>query len=240
MQAAVALSESLDYEITLKNAANFAVRKFASWCVVTLVNEQGSIERVIVGADPHEHAVSLLLSDVPFRCSENYINKRVHLTHQMDEAHQVDAELLKRTLSRMRMERETRFEPLNISAYICVPLMVSTTFLGAITFIKSRNKLNLGESPFYDEKDAAAASDVAARMALAVQNAKLYQETKEAVRSREDLIASVSHDLKNPLSAISINAELISRASETSSRATLFKKLSGTIRASVDRMTSLD
>jgi PAS domain S-box-containing protein len=237
MQAAAALSESLDYEITLKNAANFAVRKFSSWCVVTLVNEVGSIERVIVGADQGEKDISVLLSDIPFRCSEKYINKRVHLTHQMDEAHQVDEALLK-DLFPDENERK-RFEPLEISAYICVPLLASTTFLGAITFIKSKNKLNLGESPYYDEKDTSAAVEVAGRMALAVQNAKLYRETKEAVRSREDLIASVSHDLKNPLSAISINAELIARASETSSKSPVFKKLSGTIKASVDRMTSL-
>jgi PAS domain S-box-containing protein len=236
-QAASAISESLDYEVTLKNVANFAVRKFASWCVVTLIGEQGEIERVIVGADPQERDVSTLLSDIPFRCSENYINKRVHLTHQMDEAHEVDSEFLKELFPDEK-ERK-RFEPLEISSYICVPLLVTTTLLGAITFIKGRRKLSLGESPFYNELDAAVASEVAGRMALAVQNARLYQETKEAVRSREDLIAAVSHDLKNPLSAISINAELISRASETSSKANVFKKLSGTIRTSVDRMTAL-
>jgi PAS domain S-box-containing protein len=237
LQAAAALSESLDYEITLKNVANFAVRKFASWCVVTLVDEQGEIERVIVGAESQEREISLLLSDIPFRCSENYINKRVHLTRKIDEAHEVDSKFLKELFPDEK--ERLRFEPIEISSYICVPLMASTALLGAITFIRSKKKLNMGESPFYDEKDATAANEVAGRMALAVQNARLYRETKEAVRSREDLIATVSHDLKNPLSAISINAELISRASETSPKANVFKKLSATIKTSVDRMTAL-
>ncbi len=237
LQAAAALTESLDYEITLKSVANFAVRKFASWCVVTLVGEQGEIERVIVGADSQEREISVLLSDIPFRCSEKFINKHVHLTHQIEQAHEVDTNFLKALFPDEKERR--RFEPLDISSYICVPLMSSSTFLGAITFIRSRKKLTAAECPFYDDQDAAAANEVAGRMALAVQNARLYRETKEAVRSREDLIAAVSHDLKNPLSAISINAELITRASETLPKANVFKKLSTTIRNSVDRMTSL-
>ena len=44
----------------------------------------------------------------------------------------------------------------------------------------------------------------AARIALAVDSAALYQRTRLAVGARDETLAVVSHDLRNPLSAISM------------------------------------
>ena len=43
---------------------------------------------------------------------------------------------------------------------------------------------------------------VAVRIALAVDNASLYQRARQAVSARDETLAIVSHDLRNPLSAI--------------------------------------
>ena len=42
--------------------------------------------------------------------------------------------------------------------------------------------------------------------ALAAENARLYEEAKQAVRVREQILAIVSHDLRNPLSTILMTA----------------------------------
>ena len=47
--------------------------------------------------------------------------------------------------------------------------------------------------------------------ALAVENARLYEEAQHAVRVREHILAIVSHDLKNPLGAIMMTAETLAR-----------------------------
>jgi signal transduction histidine kinase len=44
--------------------------------------------------------------------------------------------------------------------------------------------------------------------------AKLYQEAQDSIRLREDLVSIVSHDLKNPLTAIQLNTSLLKRSSE--------------------------
>ncbi len=46
--------------------------------------------------------------------------------------------------------------------------------------------------------------------ALAAENAQLYRTTQQAMREREEVLATVSHDLKNPLSAIRLSTALLS------------------------------
>ena len=49
----------------------------------------------------------------------------------------------------------------------------------------------------------------AARAALALENALLYREAQEAVRARDEMLATVSHDLRNPLHTILMAASLL-------------------------------
>jgi signal transduction histidine kinase len=46
------------------------------------------------------------------------------------------------------------------------------------------------------------ADQFAGLAALALENARLYQESRRAVRERDDMLAIVSHDLRNPVNAI--------------------------------------
>lgn len=51
---------------------------------------------------------------------------------------------------------------------------------------------------------------------LARDNAKLYKEAQRAVRVREQILAIVTHDLRNPLSAILLTAETLSQKGTSS------------------------
>jgi len=78
--------------------------------------------------------------------------------------------------------------------------------------------------------DAEASSD--RYQALASENARLYQETKQAVRVREQILAIVSHDLRNPLSTILMTAGVMGK------RGTAPEAV-GRIRRAADRMFRL-
>jgi signal transduction histidine kinase len=52
-------------------------------------------------------------------------------------------------------------------------------------------------------------AELARRASLAIDNARLYLESQQAVRAREEVLAIVSHDLRNPLSAVSLGASLL-------------------------------
>ena len=74
--------------------------------------------------------------------------------------------------------------------------------------------LYLARSPGRDafvEEDQAMVELLAGHAAIAIENARLYDERQTAVRAREDVIAIVSHDLKNPLNSIALRELQLSR-----------------------------
>jgi PAS domain S-box-containing protein len=53
------------------------------------------------------------------------------------------------------------------------------------------------------------AENFAARAALAIDNARLYQDAQRATRARDEVLGVVSHDLRNPLSAIAMCSRVL-------------------------------
>jgi signal transduction histidine kinase len=83
------------------------------------------------------------------------------------------------------------------------------SFLGVPIVRNGQNVANLflarepGE-PAFSAQDERAADLLAGYVAVAIENADLYARALAARRAREDLLATVSHDLKNPLNAIKL------------------------------------
>ena len=92
-------------------------------------------------------------------------------------------------------------------------------FLGVPIVHDGRNVGNLylsrteGALPF-SERDERAARLLAGFVGVSISNSRLYNEAMAAKRAREDLLATVSHDLKNPLSTIRISTHLLRRSAE--------------------------
>ncbi len=100
-------------------------------------------------------------------------------------------------------------EPLNVldlGGYIVVPLVARGRTLGLLSLFVDRARRRL------DAEDLALASALAERSAMAIDNALLYREAQDASHSREELLAVVSHDLKNPLNAIIIGIQNLAKA----------------------------
>ena len=56
----------------------------------------------------------------------------------------------------------------------------------------------------FGPRDVRLAEALAGRAALAIENARLYRDAQRASKAREELLAIVSHDLRNPLATIAI------------------------------------
>ncbi|HEV2125230.1 MAG TPA: ATP-binding protein, partial [Chloroflexota bacterium] len=61
------------------------------------------------------------------------------------------------------------------------------------------------------EDDSAFLQDLADRAALALENARLYQQVQDALHTRDAFLSSVAHDLKAPLTSIKVQAQLLNR-----------------------------
>jgi PAS domain S-box-containing protein len=81
---------------------------------------------------------------------------------------------------------------------LVVPLVAHDQLVGAATFAM------MAGGRKHDETYRALAEAFGMRVALAVDSAALYQRARRAIGARDEAMAVVSHDLRNPLSAITL------------------------------------
>ena len=84
-----------------------------------------------------------------------------------------------------------------------LPLIARDQAVGVLTFLKT------GTPRSNDRGEAIIAGNFAARAALAIDNARLYQHAQRATAARDEILGVVSHDLRNPLSAIAMCSRVL-------------------------------
>jgi signal transduction histidine kinase/ActR/RegA family two-component response regulator len=88
-----------------------------------------------------------------------------------------------------------------------VPLLVRDRAIGVLGFGRQGSR-----HPF-DASDLQLAEEVARRASIALENARLYRELQEADRRKDEFLAMLGHELRNPLAPISNALELLKRHS---------------------------
>lgn len=127
----------------------------------------------------------------------------------------------------------TLLERVGGRGYMVVPLERLDCPIGTITFGSSE-----GARPFADS-DVAIAEKLAQHVSRAIANARRYKEAKDAVKARGELLAAVSHDLKNPLVVVSMQAGLIKKRATGSQDAERIKSQTEAIERAAAQMNGL-
>lgn len=73
----------------------------------------------------------------------------------------------------------------------------------------SSQKLVTARRRRYDAGDRVMLQDVAARLAIALENARLYCELRRAVAVRDEFVAVASHELRTPLTALELQVDVL-------------------------------
>jgi len=102
--------------------------------------------------------------------------------------------------------------------------------IGALALYASESGRRFGAS------DLALVEELGRRAALAVENARLFQEAEAATRARDQMLGIVAHDLRNPLGTIKMAAGLLEEGLAPGS--TPGKQIA-IVRRAVDRMNRL-
>ncbi len=202
-EASRVLSASFDYQTTLAALVRLAVPALADYCALDIVDADDTFERI--GEAHVDPAKSQLLREVA-RFPKSALTARHPLIRVMATGAPVlEADITPSFIRGSFAEAGQRrvVEALEPRSLICVPLVTSGKPLGALTLVTS------GSGRRYDVADLSLAADLARRAAIVVEHARLFHEAQQATRARDDVLAVVAHDLRNPLNTVTMAVSLM-------------------------------
>lgn len=210
-EAGQRLAASLDVTTTLRAVAELGVELLADCCVIYDAGNYGAVRSLeMLHADPHFAPLMDELRHAPLDPREPHPALAVLETGVAE----CISEVTDAYLSAHVTDASTRlFREIGVRSAMLVPLIARDRTIGVIAFYSA------SPARRYHDDDLALAQELAARAALALDNAMLYGEAREALQARDDVLAVVSHDLGNPLSAIRIGISLLLRSVPEEERA---------------------
>jgi PAS domain S-box-containing protein len=174
--AGPALAASLDYEQTLDDITHLLVPELADWCLLDIVEEDGSVNQLAAthAEEEKEDLLRRLREHRQFGEGDPGSTAEVLRTGQSVLIPDLpDATFYERELEGEHLEIVTRLEPRSL---MCVPLLARGKTRGAITLVSSKLDRR------YGEEDLLLAENLAYRCALAADNARLYRDRSEIAR----------------------------------------------------------
>jgi signal transduction histidine kinase/ActR/RegA family two-component response regulator len=195
-RAGTVLAAPLDYSAMLTGVARAAVSGFADWCILEIQDEalQGEVP-VAAHVDPEKVSFVVELSR-RFR--------QLRDDHGIPKVIRSGKSELYRSISEEQLRRATASAPAlgelyirsGVASSMIVPVSARGRTLGAILLNRTRDSL-----PFGDE-DLKTAEELGRRVGLAVENIRLFREAQRADRLKDEFLAMLSHELRNPLAPI--------------------------------------
>ena len=199
---------SLDPEDTLSAIASVIVPEVADWCRIDLLDENGVPQRRLAHhSDPARSAMALAMAR-QVRASPQTVGSmawciqhaRSHYG-RFDEPPAIDDPALRGYTQAFGMR-----------VHFIVPLVARGRTIGAMGVVQAESGRELAEA------DRALIQELAHRAALALDNARAYAEAEaarrqaeSASRSKDEFLAMLGHELRNPLAPIATALELMAR-----------------------------
>lgn len=197
------VSAGSDYARLLNDVANLIVRNIADWCAVDII-QANDVRRVrIVHADPAKAALCAALEHEPIeRTRPNLVSQAIETQRPLlvNDPPSSVVESFAHSAQQLQLLRQ-----FDAGSFIVVPLVARGHTLGTLAFGSARNARR------YDARGVQMAEQLAFRVAMAVDNARLHEALERAIRARDDVLGIVAHDLRNPLNAIMLRAQTLRR-----------------------------
>lgn len=203
-RAGAALSGSLQPQATLETIATTVVPGIADWCRLDLLDAEGRLQRALTHhADPLKarqgaELVSQLhaAEGTPGSMAWVVATGRTHLARfDPPDGHDPvrDADLL-------------RFaQAIGMRSYFVVPLTARGHTFGALAAVQAESGRD------FSDDDCALITELGHRAALALDNARLYANAATANRVKDEFLAVLGHELRNPLAPIVTALQLMER-----------------------------
>jgi PAS domain S-box-containing protein len=203
-EAGQQLFAPLDETATIEQVARLVVETLAESCLVDLLNGSGKLEQAFV-----------LHKDLARGRQLEELRSRYGLSATVDLRLEVmregrpmvfpmppDEVLVKvaRDAEHLRLLRE-----LGSTALCIVPMRARGRTLGVLSVGSTQQRRT------FLPDEVAMLEELAARAALAIDHARLYADLQKAVRVRDEFLSVASHELKTPLTPLSLKMQMLER-----------------------------
>ncbi|MGC4120932.1 MAG: ATP-binding protein [Myxococcales bacterium] len=171
--AGVLLSRSLEWKTTVTGVARLALGRFAEWTVVDYLDDGGHVRRLAVQhSDP---AKAALASEYAQFAPDGARPSGIWLALRTGRSQLVSHVPVPALEEAARLQRPVALaRDMGHASFIVAPLVARERTLGALTFARGP------AHPPYGEADLRFAEEIARRAALAVDNARLFRNAREA------------------------------------------------------------
>lgn len=199
--AGTSLAQSLEYDVTIEKIAEVAIPALGDFALACVLDERGT--GVTLRAHAERSAAiatelagyasrSFRLEDAP--TLESYIRSEKAAV-VVPGGERALTDLLGPTLGASVLAQR-------IGSILIAPMVARGRPLGALCIASYARR-------GFSSEEVTLAEELGRRAALALVSARLYERTLKAVRARDETLAVVSHDLRNPLSSIELTASML-------------------------------
>ena len=195
-ESSAVLTSSLDYETTLASVTRLAVPTIADWCIIDLCADPGGPRASII-AHPDPAKVELVRELRRGFAGGADLAAGPSLVIETGEAQwlTVNEKLIASVAP--DAERQRALTALGLRSTVIVPMKSRGRILGAITLCTSTESGRM-----FERADLEMARHLGRRAALAIDNALLYSEARKADQRKDEFLAMLGHELRNPLAPI--------------------------------------
>jgi signal transduction histidine kinase/ActR/RegA family two-component response regulator len=204
--ASRSLAGSLDPASTIASIGRLAVAHLADWCFLDLLEPDGRVRRHVTGPGRDTHALEGIFAPAATRGSVAVI-----LEGQLEIHDPATPEVL--SALALAPEQESALRALGAASVLIVPLTgceeardrprPASRLRGAMTLLATRTGRRFGPA------ERALACNLAQRAAVALENAAVFHEWREATHRRDEYLAVLAHELRNPLWPLLNAAQLL-------------------------------
>ncbi|MFV8250804.1 PAS domain S-box protein [Bdellovibrio bacteriovorus] len=200
-----AMTQSFDLDNILKAFTEKSIPTLADICIVDLMDEEGlEISHTQIAAKNSEDSdfIQSWREKFPMRWDGTYGAASVIRSRKTEIINGVDLDQFLK--SAFGPEAALTERPIHAEAFMTVPILLRDEKpLGVISLISTTPGRHF--SPI----DQSMAEEIGRRLAVLIENSRLYYRAQEASRAKTAFLANVSHEIRTPLGAMLGFAEIL-------------------------------